>query len=104
MNSRSVNNLAYKIMFRNFYNKVDAIHYPTEFIRNVFETICGTTNGYVISNGVNKAFRNKEISKPLEIKDKYIILFTGRYSKEKSHMILLKAVTLLQEADLSREN
>ncbi|MBR3308667.1 MAG: glycosyltransferase [Lachnospiraceae bacterium] len=97
MNSRSVNNLAYKIMFRYFYNKVDAIHYPTEFIRNVFETICGTTNGYVISNGVNKAFRNKEISKPLEIKDKYIILFTGRYSKEKSHMILLKAVTLLQD-------
>ena len=88
-----VNHLTYKNFYKHFYKHVDAIHYPTEFIKNVFEneTNC-TTKAYVISNGVNKCFVKKEIQKPDYLKDKFTILFIGRYSKEKSHDILIKAV------------
>lgn len=91
-NSRIANNITYRVFYKNFYKYVDAVHYPTEFIRNTFEKEGRRTNAYVISNGVNKAFVPKASDKPKEYKDKFIILFTGRYSKEKSHKILIDAV------------
>ena len=99
MNSNFANKLTYKYFYKNLYRYVDAIHYPTEFIRNVFESIVGKTNGYVISNGVNKSFIKKESLKPEELKDKFVILFIGRYSKEKSHKVLMKAVSLSKHKD-----
>jgi glycosyltransferase involved in cell wall biosynthesis len=85
--------LIYKNFYNHFYNGVTAVHYPTEFIRNVFEgAVKKETNGYVISNGVNKRFIRKKVEKPSEFKDKFVIMFTGRYSKEKSHKVLIDAV------------
>ncbi len=79
---------------RNLFCRVQAIHYPTQFIRDVFEKAVGRkTNGYVISNGVNDMFKPAPQPKPEVLKDKYCIVFTGRYSKEKSQMTLLKAVS-----------
>lgn len=91
--------LASKLIYNNFYNHfykyIDAVHYPTEFIKNVFEgSVKKKTNAYVISNGVNKRFVKREVEKPEELKDKFVILFTGRYSKEKSHKVLIDAVKL----------
>ncbi len=91
--------LASKLIYNNFYNHlykyVDAVHYPTEFIKNVFEgSVKKRTNAYVISNGVNKRFVKREVEKPEELKNKFVILFTGRYSKEKSHKVLIDAVKL----------
>lgn len=88
---------AQKVIYNNFYTHlykdVTAIHYPTEFIKNVFEgSVKKETNAYVISNGVNKRFVRKNIDKPEEFKDKFIIMFTGRFSKEKSHKVLIDAV------------
>ena len=97
MNSGWVNTLTYKIMYKRFYRYADVIHYPTEFIRNVFEEIVGPTNGQVISNGVNKAFSRKDVNKPDEYKDKFVILFTGRYGREKSHKVLIEAVSRLDK-------
>lgn len=99
MNSDFANKLTYKYFYKNLYKHVDAIHYPTEFIKNVFESVVGKTNAYVISNGVNKAFTKRESLKPAELKDKFVILFTGRYSKEKSHKVLIKAVSLSKNKD-----
>ncbi len=94
MNSKMVNKVIYKHYYKKAYKYADCIHYPTDFIRNVFEDIVGKTNGYVISNGVQKIFRPIESEKPEELKDKKVILFTGRLSLEKSHSILIKAISL----------
>lgn len=93
MNNRLFNHLVYRNFYNHFYKHVDAIHYPTEFIKNIFENeIKHETNAYVISNGVNKLFIKKESNRPKEIEGKFVILFTGRFSKEKSHKVLVRAV------------
>ncbi len=93
MNSRLVNDLTYKVMYRLVYQYVDAIHYPTQFIREVFEKEVGPTNGYVISNGVNSRFVKMSVQRPAEWADQFVILFTGRYGLEKSHRVLIDAVS-----------
>lgn len=93
MNSERFNNAIYKHYYRSIYKYADCIHYPTKFIQDLFENIVGKTNGYVISNGVQKIFRRNPVPKPEYLKDKKIILFIGRLSLEKSHSILIKAVS-----------
>ena len=93
MNSKMVNKVIYKHYYNKAYKYADCIHYPTNFIRNVFENIVGDTNGYVISNGVQKIFKPTESERPEELKNKKVILFTGRLSLEKSHSILIKAIS-----------
>jgi len=88
-----LNHIVYKHMYRKFYKYVDAIHYPTKFIKDTFEShIKKQTNGYIISNGVNIKIQKKEVEKPEELKDKFVILTTGRYAREKSQDTLLKAL------------
>ncbi|MBR6917173.1 MAG: glycosyltransferase [Clostridia bacterium] len=89
MDAEALNDAIYHRFYNHFYKYVDGIHYPTEFIKNVFETSIGRpTPGYVISNGVNDIFRKKDVAR-----HEYQILFSGRYSKEKSHKTLLDAVS-----------
>lgn len=103
MNSGLVNHLTYKVFYRNLYRNVDAIHYPTQFIRDTFEHhIHKHTKGYVISNGVHSRFVPRPEEKPQALRDQFVILFTGRYSKEKSHKILIKAVSLSRHKDQIR--
>ena len=93
MNSKLANKLVYKNFYNGFYKYVDAVHYPTQFIRDVFEKSVGRrTNGYVISNGVNEVFEKRPAEKPAALAGKFVILFIGRYSREKSHKVLVKAV------------
>jgi glycosyltransferase involved in cell wall biosynthesis len=99
MNSRLVNDLTYKVMYRLVYQYVDAIHYPTRFIRDVFEAEVGPTNGYVISNGVNSRFVKAPAHRPEDWEGRFVILFTGRYGKEKSHKVLIDAVAKSKYAD-----
>lgn len=95
MNNHVVNRLVYKTFDRNVYRYVDRIHYPSQFICDTFEKEIGhETPRTVISNGVNSAFVPRHEEKPEEFADKFVILFTGRYSKEKSHSLLIDAVDL----------
>lgn len=88
------NTLTYKWYDHNLFCRADAIHYPTKFMQDEFEAAVGRkTNGYIISNGVNDLFKPDPCPKPEELKDKYCIVYTGRFSKEKSHSTLLKAVS-----------
>ena len=91
-NSAMANRILYKEFYRLFYRYVDAVHYPTEFIRRTFERYGGKTNAYVISNGVSADFHPMQVERPAELEGKYVILFTGRLSKEKCHHLLLEAV------------
>ena len=87
------NKLVYKNFYNGFYKYVDAIHYPSEFIKNDFETfVKHKTNGYVISNGVNTNITRKFVEKPDKFKDKICLLSTGRLAVEKSQDVLIKAV------------
>ena len=92
MNSKYVNHRTYKYYFKRLYRHIDAIHYPTEFIHRIFEkNIKKKTNAYVISNGVNKIYQHQVIER--DDKDIFKILFIGRISKEKSHRVLVEAVS-----------
>ncbi len=96
---KPLNKGVYKFIHKHFYKHVDGIHYPTDFIRNVFEsTVKQKTNGYVISNGVHSYVQKRESEKPKEYKDKIVILTTGRYAREKSQDTLIKAVKLSKHA------
>ncbi|MCR5809353.1 MAG: glycosyltransferase [Clostridiales bacterium] len=100
MNAKGVNKLVYKVFDRFVYRYVDCIHYPTEFICRTFESeIKHKTPHRVISNGVNRRFKPMPCEKPEEFRDKFVILFTGRYSKEKSHGLLIDAAALSKHSD-----
>lgn len=93
MGSKTANSAVYSYFYKSFYSYCDCVHYPTQFIRDVFEgEVSAKTNGYVISNGVNSRFTEGFEEKPSEYKDKFVIIFSGRYGKEKSHGTLIEAV------------
>jgi glycosyltransferase involved in cell wall biosynthesis len=98
-NFTPLNNETYRIFYKRLYQFVDIIHFPTQFICNTFEEVVGPTEHRVISNGVNKAFRKKNVSRPPEFAGNYTVLFTGRFSPEKSHGVLLEAVARSKHRD-----
>lgn len=89
MNFPLANTLVYKNFYKHVYQYCDIIHYPTTFIRDVFEKETHKTNAVVISNGVNEQFYKDVPSN--RISDKFTIVCTGRYSKEKAQHLLIKA-------------
>lgn len=94
-------NLAvYRFIYKHLYRYCAAIHYPTDFIRGIFESnVRKITNGYVISNGVHSYVQRMEVEKPEEFKNKIVILSTGRYGREKSQDTLIKAIALSKYKD-----
>jgi len=93
MNAKWANDAWYRLLYKRLFSKVDAIHYPSQFIRDLFEDKNHFhSKGYVISNGIQKVFHPMEVEKPAKFKDKKIIVFTARYSKEKDHKILFEAL------------
>lgn len=90
MNVGFANTLVYKNFYKHVYKYCDIIHYPTSFIRDTFEKETHKTNSVVISNGVNAQFF-KDVQ-PKKTSDKYTIICTGRYSKEKAQHLLIRAV------------
>ena len=97
--SHLVNRLAY-VYFNRLYKWCDSVHYVTQYIRDLYESMYGKTNGYVISNGVNEIFFPKE--EEGEDDGMINILYTGRYSKEKSHKTLIRAVKYSAHKDRIR--
>ena len=92
-NFKVANRLVYKYIYKHLYRYVDAIHYPTQFIRDKFESnIKHETPGYVISNGVHEYVKRRVTPRPAEWGDKYVILSTGRYAREKCQDTLIKAI------------
>ena len=95
-----LNYAVYKTVYNALYRHVDAIHYPTEFIKDVFESnVKKKTRAYVISNSVNSYFARQKTEKPPELADKTVILSTGRYAREKSQDTLIKAMKYSKHKD-----
>lgn len=92
--------ITYQVFYHNTYRHCDAVHYPTEFIREVFESETHKkTPAHVISNGVNDVF----VPPVSPVKnEKFTIVCSGRYSKEKAQQQLIRAVALLPYRDQIR--
>lgn len=93
------NKMLYKSFRNKFYKYNQFIHCPSAFIAGQLDK-----NGYkaekrVISNGVIPTFKKQPSDKPEEFKDKICVLFIGRYSGEKRHDLLIKAVKKSKYAD-----
>lgn len=98
--SRRLNKKIYKNFYNHAYKKVQAIHYPTEFIKEEFEgSIKKQTNGYVISNGVRDDVIKKVVLKPKKLQDKFVIMTTGRLCGEKNQKTLIKAIGLSENKE-----
>ena len=95
----AVNRLTYRVFYRKLYRFCDLIHYPSQFICNMFEAVVGPTPHRVISNGVHECFRPRTVEKPKNWTGRFAVLFTGRYSPEKSHDVLIDAVALSRHRD-----
>lgn len=80
MNARLINRLIYRFFYWRLYQYCTCVHYPTQFICDLFEKETKPTHHYVISNGVNRAFTRQDFPRPKELEGKYVILSTGRYS------------------------
>ncbi|HIV63623.1 MAG TPA: glycosyltransferase [Firmicutes bacterium] len=98
-NCRPVNNYVYRLFYDKVFGVVDCVHYPSQFIRDLFERKTAPTKGVVISNGVAEHFRPEKHEKPRFMKDKFVIVSTGRYSNEKCQSVLIKAVGLSKHRD-----
>ena len=94
MASNLVNKATYSYLWSTYFNKVNAVHYPTTFIRDyVKQYNKNNVPAYVISNGVNfNYFYPKKVDRPEHLKNKFIIIMSGRLSKEKNQQELLYAV------------
>jgi len=93
-----INRMVYWNFYNHFYRYVDAIHYPSAFIKALFEKETGKKpTGYVISNGI-KAEIHHDLTAIRDPKyhGKFVIVCVGRLSKEKKQMLLVKAISLSQ--------
>ncbi len=94
------NKVVYDYFRSTLYKHTNYIHCPTEFIGKQCEKHGYKAEKFIISNGVAKDFkRDESVKKPKEYKDKFCILFSGRYSKEKRHDLLIKAALKSQYKD-----
>lgn len=101
-NVKIVNYWLYKDFYRKMYKYVDTIAYPSEFMRNLFEKISKLGNGIVISNCVKEGYKKlpKESFNDYQLfKDKYLLVYNARFSKEKCHKTLIKAIKYSRFAD-----
>jgi glycosyltransferase involved in cell wall biosynthesis len=98
MKSNFATKEVYKYFYKKVYSHCAMTHYPTEFIKEDFESnIKKHVPSKVISNGVCESFFEpapaEAISRQKEKnKDKFTIVVVGRYSSEKAQQVLIKAV------------
>ncbi len=89
-----INKLIYKYFNLRFYKKCLCVHCPSQFIADKLVENGYKTKNFVISNGVRAEFKPIKSQKPEELKDKFCIMLSGRYSNEKRQDLLIKAVGL----------
>ena len=93
INSGAANRKVYRFLNKHLYGKLDAIHYATAFIRDLFQKETGNTvPAYVISNGVKPDFHPRDVQRKKEWIGKRVILYSARYSKEKDQPTLIRAI------------
>ena len=90
-------------LWHNFYDQtyryVKHIHTPSLMIAKQLVDHNFHANLHVISNGFNDIFKVQPEKKPNLFKDKFVICFVGRFSREKRHDLIIKAVNASKYRD-----
>ena len=93
------NKLTYQIYYQLLYKDCSYVHYVSPMMCDLFESNTAPTPHYVVSNGVEKSFFPKTVDKPKGFEDRFVIVYTGRYSREKSHKVLMDGVNCSKHRD-----
>lgn len=91
-NFKLANEFIYKDFYKNFYKYTNFVHCPSAFIADLIRPRGYNMDLRIISNGVTEMFKKIDAKKPEELKEKFLVLFVGRLSKEKRHDLVIKAV------------
>lgn len=86
-----VNNVMWNCWHNKIYANVSHIHCPSLMIANQLKKHKFNSKLHVISNGFSENYNYLENEKPEIFKDKFIIVATGRFSREKRFDLLIKA-------------
>lgn len=92
------NEFLYRYFYRIMYRKFDNIHCPSQFIADQLEKRSYGARLWVISNGVDDAFRAPEI-RPERSGDEFRVLMIGRLSGEKRQDLIIRAAALSRYGD-----
>jgi len=97
--SKLVNGCLWSSFKNKVYRYAKHIHTPSLMIAKQLEKHKYNCNMHVISNGYNDIFKVQESVRPEEYKDKFLITFIGRFSREKRHDLIIKAVNASKYRD-----
>ncbi|MFA7108930.1 MAG: glycosyltransferase [Sphaerochaetaceae bacterium] len=87
-----VNFMIYQNFKRHVYQYCNHVHCPSKMIANELVKHGYKSQLHVISNGIDPYFKYIKREKPLEYKDKFLILNIGRFSIEKKQDVLIRAI------------
>jgi 1,2-diacylglycerol 3-alpha-glucosyltransferase len=91
--NKPINSMVYRYFYDSFYRYIRRIHCPSQMIADQLKKHhydnCIT---HVISNGVSDFFVPHETKRPEELKGKFIVMMTGRLSREKRQDLIIKAI------------
>lgn len=82
----------WKKFYNTTYRYVKHIHCPSLMVAKQLEQRKFKAKLHVISNGYNEIFKMQPTEKPEMYKDKFVIAFVGRFSREKRYDLIVKAV------------
>lgn len=94
-----VNNAIYHWFNFYIYKYCQHIHCPSAFIAGELKKRGYTGKLHVISNGIDPDFVYRKSEKPVEMRDKFIVLMIVRLSVEKRQDVLIDAVQKSKYAD-----
>lgn len=96
---KPLNDALYQSFYRNIYRYVKHIHCPSKMIADRLVKQVYNNYLHVISNGFSDFFTMEESEKPVFLNDKIIVSFIGRFSQEKRHDLIIKAVNMSKYKD-----
>ena len=94
-----VNDLFYKRFLKQMYRYHHFIHCPSQFIATEIKNHGYTQDLRVISNGVIDTFHKMDATRPEKYDGKILLFTSGRYSGEKRHDLVIKAMKYSKYAD-----
>ncbi len=91
--SKLINGIVLYCFKRYLYNQIRYVHCPSQMAADIMKKHHFKYNvPRVISNGVIPFFKQIEVNKPEEYKDKFIVCMSGRLVDEKRQDLIIKAV------------
>lgn len=88
----AVNESLWSMFYNTTYRYIQHIHCPSLMVAKLLKKHGFNANLHIISNGYNDIFKVQPTPKPALFRDKFVISFVGRFSREKRYDLIIKAV------------